>query len=135
MSVSRQRTMIERAPIRIGVVDDDPGVRRALARLLRVSGYETRTFGSAEEFLTLGPALELDCLVVDVYLSGMNGLDLVAELLSAGQTPPTVFITAHDDAMVATRVLCLDGVVCLRKPFEEDVLLAAIVQAVSGVRP
>jgi FixJ family two-component response regulator len=135
MNVSRERAGTERPQYRIGVVDDDPGVRRALSRLLRVTGHQVRTFGSAEELLALGRLGELDCLVLDVYLGGMSGVDLHTELTAVGRPPPTVFITAHDDAIVATRCLCADGVVCLPKPFEDDALLTAITQAVGGLRP
>jgi FixJ family two-component response regulator len=135
MNVSRERAGTERPQYRIGVVDDDPGVRRALSRLLRVTGHQVRTFGSAEELLALGRLGELDCLVLDVYLGGMSGVDLHTELTTVGQPPPTVFITAHDDAIVATRCLCADGVVCLPKPFEDDALLTAITQAMGAIRP
>jgi len=135
MNVSRELAAEHHPPYRVGIVDDDPGVRRALARLLRVTGHQVRTFGSAEELLALGRLSELDCLVLDVYLGGMSGGDLHTELTAVGPPPPTVFITAHDDAIVTTRCLCGDGVICLPKPFEDDAILSAITQAVGGVRP
>ena len=122
--------MESRQPIRIVVVDDDTAVRSALGRLLRVAGHQVRTFGSAEEFLESGCATEVDCLVADVYLGGMNGVDLLTELQARGQAPPTVFVTAHDDAMVVRMCLRSQGVVCLRKPFEDRSLMAAIHSAV-----
>jgi FixJ family two-component response regulator len=133
MSVDRQPTPVSSGPIRVAIVDDDPSVRRALARLLGASGYGVRTFESAEEFLESGRALEVDCLIVDVYLGGMSGLDLQAELSSAGHAPPTVFVTARDDAVVATGLLRSGGVACLRKPFEDGTLLAAIAGAMREV--
>jgi FixJ family two-component response regulator len=105
-------------PARIAVVEDDEGVRRALARLLRAMGYTVQTYGSAEEFLSIGRAIPVDCLVLDVYLGAMNGFELHAELQEAGWAPPTVFVTAHDEP-VGDRV-------CLRKPFEDGTLLETI---------
>ena len=106
------------SPARIAVVEDDEGVRRALARLLRATGYAVQTYGSAEEFLNTGRAAPVDCLVLDVYLGAMNGFELHAELVEAGCAPPTVFVTAHDEP-VGDRI-------CLRKPFEDGTLLDTI---------
>jgi FixJ family two-component response regulator len=106
------------SPARIAVVEDDEGVRRALARLLRATGYAVQTYGSAEEYLTTGRTVRVDCLVLDVYLGAKNGFELHAELLEAGAAPPTLFVTAHDEP-VGDRV-------CLRKPFEDGTLLDAI---------
>jgi FixJ family two-component response regulator len=111
-------------------VDDDPGVRGALSRLLRVSGHGVRAFGSAEEFLESCRPTEVDCLIVDVYLGGMSGTDLHAELTARGQAPPTVFVTAHGDATVATMCRRSEDIVCLPKPFEDHSLLSAIGRAV-----
>jgi FixJ family two-component response regulator len=105
-------------PATVAVVEDDEGVRRALARLLRITGYAVRTYSSAEEFLALGRAAAVDCLVLDVYLGAMNGFELHSELVEAGWAPPTVFVTAHDEP-VGDRV-------CLRKPFEDGALLDTI---------
>jgi FixJ family two-component response regulator len=135
MGLSRQRTSVDHGPTRIVVVDDDAGVRGALDRLLRVAGYQVRTFDSAEEFLRSCNPADVDCLIVDVYLGGMSGFDLYAELSTLGQAPPTVFVTAYDDAKVARMSLHSEGVACLRKPFEEDSLLAAIGSAVSEAPP
>jgi FixJ family two-component response regulator len=112
--------------MQVAVVDDDAGVRGALGRLLRVSGYRVQTFASAEEFLESGPNAELDCLIVDVYLGGMSGSDLHAELAAAGRAPPTVLVTAHDDAAIAAMVRRSEEVICLRKPFDDSSLLFAI---------
>ena len=112
--------------MQVAVVDDDAGVRGALGRLLRVSGYLVQTFASAEEFLERGRSAELDCLIVDVYLGGMSGSDLHAELTAAGQAPPTVLVTAHDDAAITAMVRRSEEVICLRKPFDDASLMFAI---------
>lgn len=112
--------------IQVAVVDDDAGVRGALGRLLRVSGYQVRTFSSAEEFLELGRPAELDCLIADMYLGGMSGSDLHAQLAAAGRAPPTVLVTAHDDAAITAMVRRSEEVICLRKPFDDSSLLFAI---------
>jgi FixJ family two-component response regulator len=112
--------------MRLAVVDDDPGVRGALGRLLRVSGHRVQTFASAEEFLESGRTAELDCLIVDVYLGGMSGSDLHAELAASGKAPPTVLVTAHDDAAITAMVRRSEEVICLRKPFDDSSLLFAI---------
>ena len=112
--------------MQLAVVDDDAGVRGALGRLLRVSGYRVETFASAEEFLESGRSTELDCLIVDVYLSGMSGSDLHAELAAVGQALPTVLVTAHDDAAITAMLRRSEDVICLRKPFDDSSLLFAI---------
>ena len=112
--------------LQVAVVDDDAGVRGALGRLLRVTGYKVETYASAEEFLASGRPTELDCLVADVYLSGMSGSDLHNELITGGQAPPTILITAHDDAAITAMLRRSEGLMCLRKPFDDDSLLFAI---------
>jgi FixJ family two-component response regulator len=120
-------------PTRLAVVDDNVGVRRALARLLGSAGFHVSTFVSAEEYMASAPPADVDCLVIDVYLGGMTGLELYAALAAAGPVPPTVFMTAHDDAVVAARLSPSD-VACLRKPMEVDTLLEAIADALGSRR-
>ena len=112
--------------MQIAVVDDDAGVRGALGRLLRVSGYRVHTYASAEEFLESARPADLACLIVDVYLGGMSGSELHAELSAVGQAPPTVLVTAHDDATITAMLRRSEDVVCLRKPFDDSSLLLAI---------
>ena len=115
---------------RIVVVDDDPYVRRALLRLLASVGYGVRTFSSGEEFLASCPAADLDCLIVDVYLAGMSGIDLYEHLAARGTPPPAVFITARDEAVVAVGLMPRPSrISCLCKPFEGDELLAEVANA------
>jgi FixJ family two-component response regulator len=112
--------------MQVAVVDDDAGVRGALGRLLRVTGHKVQTYASAEEFLEAGRPDELDCMIVDVYLSGMSGSDLHAELVAEGHAPPTVMVTAHYDAAITALLRQSEDVICLRKPFDDSSLLSAI---------
>ena len=121
------------APLRIGVVDDDPAFRRALERLLRGAGYDVETFASAEDYLATGSVSRHGCLVLDVYLGGMSGLDLRSELARSGRAVPVVFITAHQDLSAVTQAA--GGAPCLRKPFDEELLFAAIARVTGEPAP
>jgi FixJ family two-component response regulator len=114
----------EREPF-VVVVDDDPSVRRALSRLLLAYGLGVQTYASAEDFLAAAHPYDVACLVVDVQMDGMSGLDLLERLLEAGDTPPSIVITAHDDVATRERVR-LSGATLLRKPFESNAILAAV---------
>jgi FixJ family two-component response regulator len=106
-------------------VDDDASVRKSLSRLLRGAGFDVETFSSAELFLARNPEIHPDCLVLDVSLGGMSGLELRSELAQAGVRIPVVFITAHDDA-ATLRGLRESESPCLHKPFDETLLFEAI---------
>jgi FixJ family two-component response regulator len=113
-------------PRSIAVVDDDASVRKSLGRLLRGAGFEVETFESAEAFLARGGGGRPDCLVLDVSLGGMSGLELRAELGRSGIRVPVVFITAHDDAATLRGLRQSPEAPCLRKPFDESLLFEAI---------
>ncbi len=117
----------------VAVIDDDPAFRRALGRLLRGAGYEVETFSSAEEYLARDSGRSYCCLVLDVYLGGLSGLDLHAQLADSGTRVPVVFMTAHEDVGVVARAA--PGVPCLRKPFDEELLFEAIAAVTGGQRP
>jgi FixJ family two-component response regulator len=116
--------------VTIGVVEDDPSFLRALKRLLSAAGFSVATFASAEEFLASDTAGATSCLVLDVHLGGMSGFDLQQTLAAAGAPIPTIFITAHDDAI--TRERARAGVAYLRKPFREEALVGAIREALQS---
>ena len=125
--------MAPRDTVTISVVEDDPSFLRALRRLLGVAGYRVATFGSAEEFLASGEVSTTACLILDINLGGMSGLEL-EQCLTARRTPiPTVFITGHDDALARERARTAG--LYLRKPFREDALIGAIQQALAGPSP
>jgi FixJ family two-component response regulator len=116
----------------IAVVDDDAAVRVALGRLLRGAGFDVVTFSSAEDFLERGGSSGPDCLLLDIHLGGMSGLELREELVRTGSRVPVVFITAHDDPTTRQGLREAAGVPCLRKPFDEALLFEAIESARSA---
>ena len=110
----------------ISVVDDDESIREAIRGLMRSLGYTAQAFRSAEEFLTSRQVLHTSCLIADVQMPGMTGLELHRHLVASGKTIPTILITAYPDDSVRERALG-DGVVgYLSKPFDENDLLACI---------
>ncbi len=111
------------------VVDDDASVRDAVKTLLRSVGLHAEVFGSAEEFLRTGPLETPSCLVLDVRLPGVNGLDFQEELIKVGIQIPIIFITAHGDLPMNLRALKSGAVEFLAKPFQKEELLTAVYQA------
>ena len=118
------------APL-VYVIDDDPSLLRALRRLLGAGGFRVCTFSSAEEFLESARSTPA-CLVLDVHLGGLSGLDLHERLLASGRRIPVVFITAHDDAVARERAHRAGAIDYLRKPFNDETLIAGIKRALSG---
>jgi FixJ family two-component response regulator len=117
----------------ISVVDDDHSVRESLARLIRSLGLGVQVFGSAEEFLEAGRSREPDCLILDIRMPGMNGLELHRELSAADRNLPVIFITAHgSDAEVRARAIGAGAVDYLLKPLREEEVLKAIDTALSS---
>ena len=112
------------APL-VQVVDDDAAVRAALSRLLRAHGYSVETFASAEALLARGEATAAVCLVLDVSLPGLDGLELQARL-SAEHAPSIVFLTGRGDIPMTVRAIKAGAVDFLSKPVAADVLLAAV---------
>jgi FixJ family two-component response regulator len=110
----------------IAVVDDDASVQRSLGRLLTSYGFQVETFGSAEEFLQSGRLSKTACLVLDVRLPGMNGLDLESGLRAVEPAVPIIFITAHGGDAIRDRALRGGVVDVLSKPVDQDALLSAI---------
>jgi FixJ family two-component response regulator len=110
----------------LSVVDDDTSVRIATGRLIRSVGFTVEMFTSGEEFLHLGRLQETSCLVVDVHMPGMNGLQLQSHLAAAGHRIPIIFITAYPDERIRTLALRAGAVNFLNKPFSDEALLSAI---------
>ena len=118
----------------VSIVDDDHSVRRALRRLVRLAGFTAETFTSAEDFLTSTSLERTDCLVLDIHLNGgMSGFKLQARLTADRIVIPIIFIAAHDDVLTRERAEASGAVAYLRKPFDDELLLDAIREAVGGV--
>lgn len=114
----------------IYVVDDDASMREALKNLLRSVGLAVETFGSAREFLSGRHSEPLGCLILDVRLPGLGGLDLQRQLAEANVHLPIIFITAHGDIQMSVRAIKAGAVEFLTKPFRDQDLLDAVQQAV-----
>ncbi len=113
----------------ISIVDDDGYVREAIARQLKSYGYLTQTFESAASLLGSDARAKTDCLIVDMQMPGMTGLELYAHLAAAGEAIPTILITAHPDENLRASALRA-GVLCyLAKPCSEEDLLECIRRA------
>jgi FixJ family two-component response regulator len=110
----------------VSVVDDDVSVRESLPDLLRQFGFTAEAFASAEAFLESERVSETSCLLLDLALPGMSGLDLQQELTRRRQEIPIVFITGQADETLRPRVLVRGAVACLFKPFSETALLDAL---------
>jgi FixJ family two-component response regulator len=117
------------------VVDDDPSVQRALRRLLTTNGLQTRIFCSAEEFLDQGASVPaVGCLVLDVQMPGLSGMDLQAELQQRGMRLPIVFITAQATVPMSVQAMKQGAVDFLQKPFDSQTLIATIRKAIARSR-
>ncbi len=111
------------------IVDDEPSVRRSLKRLLRSAGLEAETFASAAEFLDHEPVDRPSCLVLDVRMPGLDGLDLQRQLDRAGLEPAIVFITGHGTVPMSVQAMKGGAIDFLEKPFDDEQLLAAVREA------
>jgi FixJ family two-component response regulator len=111
------------------VIDDDPLVRDSVADLLDSAGFEVRTFGSATEFVQSERPDLPACLILDVELPGLNGLDLQAELATLGVEMPIIFLTGHGDIPMSVRAMKAGAVGFLTKPFRKEELFDAIHEA------
>lgn len=115
----------------IALVDDDDALRTSLDNLLRSVGFRVQGFASAEAFLQAPPAPETACLLLDVRLPGMNGLELQRQLGAAHGSLPIIFVTAYADEEVRARALAAGAVAVLSKPCREADLLQAIEAALT----
>lgn len=116
----------------ISIVDDDESMREAIRGLMKSLGYTAEAFASAEEFLNSRQVPRTSCLIADVQMPGMTGIELHRRLVASGRTIPTILITAYPDDSARARALG-DGVVCyLSKPFEENDLLTCVSSSLDG---
>jgi FixJ family two-component response regulator len=110
----------------VAVVDDEESVRKALQRLLKAAGLSVTSFASAEEFLISGKLDSTGCLVADIRMPGMSGLDLLTELNRKHLPIPTIFITAHGDENLRMQAMRAGAVKFLAKPVDGSVLLSSV---------
>ena len=110
----------------VAIVDDDAAVRVALEGLLRSAGLSARTFDSAETFIESGQQVQTGCLIADIRMPGMSGLELQAKLNAEHCRLPIIFITAHGDAQMRMQALRAGAVEFLAKPFNDEALLETV---------
>jgi FixJ family two-component response regulator len=113
------------------VVDDDPSVRKSLTRVLTSTGYAVETFAAAREFLAREPFVGPCCLVLDVRMPGVTGLELQEALAGAGHRMPIVFVTGHGDISMSVRAMKGGAVDFLTKPFDVESLIEAVQRALT----
>ena len=113
-------------PIKVSVVDDDESVREGLSRLLSSVGFAVNTFASAEEYLSSDQPRSSDCLLLDVRMPGMGGIELARQLLANHSEIPVVFITAYEEEIAPGQALDGHARTVLIKPFSEEALLNTI---------
>jgi DNA-binding NtrC family response regulator len=114
----------------VGIIDDEPSIRTGLSNLLRSAGFKVQTFTSAKEFLINPPAEDLSCLVLDVQLPGISGLDLQQELTNGDAQIPIIFLTGYGDIPMSVRAIKAGAIEFLTKPFRDEDLLNAVNQAI-----
>jgi FixJ family two-component response regulator len=114
----------------VAIVDDDPGMRIATENLLSSFGYDTESFDSAEAFLNATATSEATCLLVDVQLGDISGVELALQLAAVGLKYPIIFMTALDDDRIRSKAEATGAIAYLSKPFPPKFLIEAIVKAI-----
>src|SRR5580658_5154262 len=122
----------ERVPKMVAVVEDDESYRLAMQRLLKSAGFSVQSFSCAEEFLDSGRQQKTGCLIADIRMPGMSGLDLQAKLNAEHCPIPTIFITAHGDETMRLQAMRGGAVKFLAKPFDGAILLEGVRAALRG---
>jgi FixJ family two-component response regulator len=117
---------IQRKPKMVAIVDDDELMRGALQGMLKAVGLPSQAFASAEEFLNSGQQQQTACLITDIRMPGMSGLELQARLNTENCKIPTIFITAHGDTKMRMQALRAGAVEFLAKPFDDEILLESV---------
>jgi FixJ family two-component response regulator len=118
-------------PTVVIMVDDDPGLLKSVARLLAHHGIGSRTFASAEALLESDSVQTATCLLLDIHLGGISGIELQRRLAASGSKWPVIFMTANDDETTRNQAMDAGCIAYLQKPFAQHVLLNAISKAVA----
>ena len=116
------------------VVDDDVSVRESLELLIRYAGWQAQTFESADQFIARPPLLGPSCLILDIAMPGLNGLDLQKRIAADRASLPIIFITGHGDVPMTVQAIKAGAVEFLTKPFSDEVMLIAIANALERSR-
>jgi len=124
--------VVQRKAKMVAIVDDDELMRSALQGMLKSVGLPSRVFASAEEFLNSGQHQQTACLIADIRMPGMSGLELQAKLNAEHCRIPTIFITAHGDTKMRMQALRAGAVEFLAKPFDDEVLLESVRAALAN---
>jgi FixJ family two-component response regulator len=119
-------------PKLIAILDDEDQVRVALARLLRAHGYKVIGFGKGEDLVEAVELHEIDCVLLDLFMPGMSGFDVLAALRDHAKAPPIIVVSAHDEADMRARAMALKARSVQRKPVSAAVLLAEIERATAS---
>lgn len=125
----REITLMSKGKPMIAIVDDDESVCRALKRLVRSLGMEADIFLSGQEFVDLieaMPSFSADCVILDVQMPGITGLEVQRRLVAGGSRLPIIFITAHDEVGIRERALGMGAVAFLRKPFDDELFVRTL---------
>jgi FixJ family two-component response regulator len=116
----------------VAIIDDDEMLRDCLSHLLSAYGYQTETFASGEEFLKIEEASRARCLLVDVNLGDVSGVELVRQLSGNGRSFPIIYMTGTHDEIIKKQALELGYIAFLQKPFTESQLIEAVVEAIGN---
>jgi FixJ family two-component response regulator len=116
----------------VAVIDDDPEMRAAMRTLVSAYGYGAHTFDSAETFLACASTCRASCLLVDIQLGELSGVELARQLAADGFKFPIIFMTGCDDATIESQAIAAGGIAFLRKPFPAKMLIDAIKRAVAA---
>ena len=116
----------------VAIVDDDESIRGAIEGLMKAVGLRARAFASAEEFLESGAQRSAGCLIADIRMPGMSGLELHAALKAARRRIPTIFISAHADERTRSEALEAGAAEIVAKPFDDEALVASVRAALAG---
>jgi FixJ family two-component response regulator len=125
-----ETSLSEQKPI--AVIDDDPEILESVELLLSCHGYDTKLFASAEEILCVAPTLEAACLIVDIQLGGISGLELVRTLCAGGFTLPVIFITGSRNELHRRQAVELGCAAFVLKPFTEERLIETVRKAIDA---
>jgi FixJ family two-component response regulator len=117
----------------VAVVEDDPSMRRSIERLLNAHGYKTEGYDSAERFLESGSSASIGCLVLDIHLANMTGIQMRHRLRESGSSLPVIFITAVDDDLLEAQAFESGCMAYLHKPFAAKLLLSAVEEALARI--